>query len=195
MDEKFLPRKMKIEVMSYVFRVVHRHRELITFRFDQRMKTYTEKKRNWIERGRQRNSPGPQRWTSATVSLSLNQFMRHKGDMWIRVTVTWDDQWGDGPTQSFVPMSWFSEQVWEDVVNEREFVFRIWTQGGYSSQNEGFRGLVRIKKESTEDRDMVLVVDDEPMMSDGETSLVPQQQQESEEEEPKCEEELVVLNE
>lgn len=194
MDEKFLPRKLKIEVMSHVFGVAYRHRELITFRFDQSLRTYKEKKSDWIERERQRNSPGPQRWTSAPASMLLNQFIRHKGDLRMRVTVTWKDEWGGGPTRSFVPMLWFSEQVREDVVNKREFVFRIWTQGGFSSQHEGFRGLVRMKKENIEDRDMILVVDDEPLISDGETPLVPEQLQESEEEEAKWEEELLVLN-
>ena len=112
----------------------------------------------------------------------------------MRVTVTWSDHWGDGPTRTFVPMLWFSEQVWEDVVSKREFVFRIWTQGGFPSGNEGFRGLVRIKKENTEDRNMILIIDDEPLINDGETPLMPEQLQESQEEEAKCEEELLLLN-
>ena len=84
--------------------------------------------------------------------------------------------------------------MWQNVVNEREFLFCIWTQGGFSSQYEGFRGLVRIKKERTEDRDMILVVNDEPLKSDTETLLLPDQEQESEDEEAKCEEALLVMN-
>ena len=145
MDQKFVPRKLKIEVKSHVFGVASRYKELITFRFDTKLNTYKEKKMDWIERERQRNSPGPQRWTSAPASMLLNKFNKHKGDLWMRVTVTWRDQWGDGPSCSLVPMLWFSEQVREDVVNTKEFVFRIWTQGGISSQHEGCTGLVMMK--------------------------------------------------
>ncbi|MPC67143.1 hypothetical protein E2C01_061310 [Portunus trituberculatus] len=88
--------------------------------------------------------------------------------------LTWDDKWDDGPTRTFVPTLWFFEQVWEDVVNKSEFVFRIRTRDGLSPMDEGFRGLVRIKEESIKDRYMILVIDDEPLISNGETPLVPE---------------------
>ena len=183
-DEEFLPRKVEIKVRSHVYRSWFRYRKLVTFRFNQRLWTYEQKKNDWIERERRKHSTDLQRWTSAQVSMLIDKFMRHKDDYYVFVIVTWKDQCGR-PSRSHVPTSWFRDQVMEDVVNKREFVFRIQTQAFFSIQDMAYRGVARIQKGNLEYKDMIQVVDDEPLISD---------LQESKEEEAKCEEELLVLN-
>ena len=197
LDQKFVPRKLKIELMSYVCLEEFRYRKLITFRFDKKPATYKDRKMDWIERERRRNLRGPQRWTSAPASMLLNHFIRHRKAFWMRVTVTWSDLWGDGPSRNFVPFIWFTDQVFDDIVNGREFVFRIWTQTGFTSKHEGFKGIVKVKKEpNIVDENMLLVVDDKPSISSAETPLMPEQLgRESREKEAKCTEELITFNE
>ena len=192
-DEKFLPRKVEIKVRSHVYRHWWRYRKLVTFRFDQRLGTYEEKKNDWIERERRKNSIGLQRWTCARVSMLVDKFMRHKDDPRVLVVVTWKDGCGS-PYCSHVPTSWFRDQVMEDVVNKREFVFRMKTQGFFSLQDMAYRGVVKILNEDVQDKDMILVVDDEPLKRDGKMPLMPGDLQEYKEEEAKCEEKLLVLN-
>ena len=199
MDQKFVPRKLKIELMSYVCLEEFCYRNLITFRFHKKPTTYKHKKMDWIERERRKNLRGPQRWTSAPASILLNHFIRHRKAYWMRVTVTWSDQWGDAPsrTRNFVPMIWFTDQVYDDIINRRKFVFRIWTQTGFTSKHEGFRGFVKVKKEpNIQDENMLLAVDDKPLISSAETPIMPEQLgQESGEKEAKCTEQLITFNE
>ena len=179
---------------SHEYKSWYRYRKLVTFRFNQRLQgTYEEKKNDWIQRERLKNSTGLQRWKSAQVSMLIDKFMRHKDDYYVFVIITRKDQCGK-PSRIHMPMSWFREQVMEDVVNKREFVFRIKTQGFFSVQDMACRGVARIQKENIEYKDMFLVVDDEPLISDSKMPLMPEDLQESKEEEAKCEEELLVLN-
>ena len=199
MDQKFVPRKIKIELMSYVCLEEFCYRNFITFRFHKKPTTYKHKKMDWIERERRKNLLGPQRWTSAPASILLNHVIRHRKAFWMRVTVTWSHQWGDAPsrTRNFVPMIWFTDQVYDDIINRREFVFRIWTQTGFTSKHEGFRGLVKVKKEpNIQDENMLLAVDDKPLISSADTPIIPDQLgQESAEKEAKCTEQLITFNE
>ena len=45
----------------------------------------------------------------------------------VRVDYTYRSPLKDKPPPQYIPMRTFLSKVWEDIDNEREFVYRLWT--------------------------------------------------------------------
>lgn len=126
LDEDNLPRKVKLSVVN------HRcgcklglctNTTLATFRY-KNPKHETAEEKEALQK--ERKEHGHYQWTSCETPLNMDKLIKNKGNATVKITVAWRRPFNGQPPPAFITMKSFLNQVWEDVANERPFVFRLW---------------------------------------------------------------------
>ena len=135
LEEHFLPRKVKISVVTHRFGCkggLCSITDLVCFHF--RCSKWQARLRQCMEaRGEEL---GPYQWMSREASLDVDKLYKHQEKAIVRMVVTWRHCFWKKPPPMYIPMDTFLAQVLPDLQNGRLFTLKVWLQKEMPAQGE-----------------------------------------------------------